>query len=84
MGCGSEKALKANVPNSHPGLLLRTLEYQLNFSIKQVVNEFQASAHMMTLPAIIDRLSSLDRRGLAIFEESFCNVGWQGVQLDIW
>ena len=29
MGCGSEKALKANVPNSHPGLLLRTLEYRL-------------------------------------------------------
>ena len=27
MGYESEKALKANVPNSHPGLLLRTLEY---------------------------------------------------------
>ena len=27
MGCGSEKALKSNVPNSHPGLLLRTPEY---------------------------------------------------------
>ena len=38
----------------------------------------------MTLPTIIDGLSPLDRRGLAIFEEGFCHVGRQGVQLDFW
>ena len=31
---GHNKAIRANVPNSHPGLLLRTLEYVQNESEK--------------------------------------------------
>ena len=44
---------------------------------------FKRPHKIVTLPTIIDGLSSLDRRGLAISEERFCYVGWQGIQLDI-
>ena len=62
----------------------REARFLVEFFVKKKLNEFQASAHIVTLPTIVDRLSSLDRRGLAIFEERFCHVGGQGVQLDIW